>query len=126
MSATRKNFEIHSDDEKRINQIRDFFKSKDSIVNLDIYSADAGVFILIAEFSTPLKVSTAEEPFTGTEFEKFISYEKKKASLDEQYKSIFTMGGKKPAKKPTAPKASTIDEKLDRIIELIEKLVESK
>ena len=125
MSVTRKLFEISCDDEEVINDIASLFKGKDTIANLNIYKTKLDTFILLAEFSAPIRVKLDEDPFKKCEVETVKSFDKRSETLAEENTEISSLHDKKTKSKEIAkkPKKQTaIEEKLDRIIELLEQM----
>ena len=122
MSAVnRKLFEISSDDITIINDITKLFKGKENLMNLNVYKTKLDTYILLAEFSSPIRIKLDEDPFKNCEVEVVKSFDKRCETLAEENTEVSTFGERKPKAKKTV-KTTSIEEKLDRIIELLEQM----
>ena len=135
MSTSRKYYEIACDRKDQVDEISDLFKSKETLVNLCVYQTELKTYIILAEFSSPLKITITEEPFKGADVDKVTNFSKRCEECMSSHKQILqisqdTTKEKTSPKKVTVEKATikksdkltTIEEKLDKIIELLEKL----
>ena len=130
-TATRKFFEVSTYVKDEIDAVKEFFEQNESLLHLNIYQSKDKSFILIAEFETPIKVTLTEDPFKDVIVDKFMKYEKRQKECEEEHKQIYewkAKGKAKPKAVKAAPKeeSTSIEGKLDRIIELLEELLKKK
>lgn len=129
MSTSRKYYEIACDKKSQVDEITELFKSKETLVNLSVYQTELKTYIILAEFSSPLKITITEEPFKGADVDKVTNFNKRREECSTSHKQIFQISSDTTKEVSTPKKVaveknklSSIEEKLDRIIELLEKL----
>ena len=130
-TTTRKLFEVSSFGKLPIDAVKEFFAEKESLLHLNVYQMKDGTFTLLAEFENPIRVTLTEDPFKDVTVEKFMKYEKRQKECEEEGKQIYEWKSKTTPKTKAvkaAPKedSTSIEDKLDKIISLLEELLKKK